>query len=191
MKIILATTSPYRIEAMKFLGIPFETRASNIDEYFDGRPNTPEALVKCLSKLKAEAVAKTCLDSLVLGMDSVGYFKEKILEKPKSKKEAYKRLRKLSGNTHEFHTGITLINTNTSKVYYESALTVVTLRYLNHKEIKNYLKNSSDYMNHALGYNPLDGLSATFIRSIDGDMNNLLRGIPLATVVEMIKENYK
>ena len=35
MKIILATKSPYRQEAFKFLGINFEVKASNIDEYIN------------------------------------------------------------------------------------------------------------------------------------------------------------
>jgi len=83
-KIILATTSPYRKEAFGFLGIDFEVEGSEIDESQVPR-NNPEELVKQLSKLKAEAVAKNRPDAIVIGMDSVGYFNGKILEKPKSK----------------------------------------------------------------------------------------------------------
>jgi len=187
MKVVLATASPYRIEAMKFTGIDFEAKSSNVEEYFDGRPNHPEELVKHLSKLKAEAVAKDRQDSLVIGFDSVGFFDGKILEKPKSYEEAFKRLKKLSGQKHDFYTGITLINTKTNEIHQEVVLTRVEFREINEKEIKYYLGEDSDYNTYALGYDPLGHSSSTFIKKIEGDPNNLLRGIPLSKIVEMIK----
>lgn len=41
-KIILATTSPYRIQAFKFLGIDFETEGSRVDESQVYRSNPEE-----------------------------------------------------------------------------------------------------------------------------------------------------
>jgi len=87
MKIILATTSPYRRETFGYLGIPFEAEGSNVDESQLERKN-PEELVKNLSKLKAEAVAKNHSDAIVIGMDSVTFFNGQILEKPKSREDA-------------------------------------------------------------------------------------------------------
>jgi len=75
MKIILATTSPYRIEAFKFLEIDFTAEGSKVDESQVER-NNPEDLVRELSKLKAEAVAKNHKDAIVIGMDSAGYFND-------------------------------------------------------------------------------------------------------------------
>jgi septum formation protein len=191
MKIILATSSPYRIEAMKFTGIPFEAIGSNINEYFEGRPNKPRLLVKHLSKLKAEAVAKDCIDSLVIGMDSVGYFEGDILEKPKSYEEVFERLKGFSGRRHQFYTGVTMINTETKRLLQDMALTTVKFRYITEQEIETYLKSNSQYNTYALGYDPLSHLSSTFIYSIEGDPHNLLRGIPLARVTEMIREAEK
>src|SRR3989338_3388652 len=111
-KIILATTSPYRIEALKFLGIDFEAEGSKVDESQAERKN-PEELIKTLSKLKAEAVAKNHSDAIIICMDSIGCFNDKILEKPKSKEDAFERLKSLSGNKFEFYTGIHIINTST------------------------------------------------------------------------------
>ena len=86
MKIILATTSPYRREAFGYLGIPFEAEGSNVDESQFERKD-PKELVKNLSRLKAEAVAKNHSDTIVIGFDSITYFRGKILEKPKSKED--------------------------------------------------------------------------------------------------------
>jgi predicted house-cleaning NTP pyrophosphatase (Maf/HAM1 superfamily) len=44
IKIILATSSPHRIEAFKFLGIDFEAEGSKVDEFKLER-NNPKILV--------------------------------------------------------------------------------------------------------------------------------------------------
>ena len=186
MKIILATTSPYRIEMMKNTGIPFEAKSSNVDEYFDDRPKKPQELVKLLSKLKAQAVAKDCVDSLVIGMDSVTYFQKTILEKPKSYDEAFKRLKAFSGKTHEFYTGITVINTNTHKTYQECVQSKATFRKITDSEIKKYLDEDPRHNTYALGYDPIKHISSSFIKEIIGDPFNLMQGIPLSRIVEII-----
>ena len=110
-KIILATISPHRKEIFGYLNIPFEVEGSKVDESQLER-NNPEELVKELSKLKAEAVAKNHSDAIVIGMDSVTYFEGTILEKPKSKEEEFQRLKNLSGDQHQFYTGIHIIDIN-------------------------------------------------------------------------------
>jgi septum formation protein len=100
-KLILATTSKYRLDSFRFLDLDFISQGSNVDEYFEGRPNSPEELVRHLSKLKAESVAKTHNTGIVIGFDTVGCINGKILEKPKSRNEAFERLKSLSGNKHK------------------------------------------------------------------------------------------
>jgi septum formation protein len=188
MKVILATTSPYRVAALKATGIQFEARGSNVDENVAGRPDSPEELVKLLSKLKAEAVAKDCLDSLVIGMDSVAYFRGKILEKPHSKEEAFDRLDKMSGGAYEFYTGITMIDTKRKKMTQRVVMSVVQFRHIYPEEIRAYLEQDPNFDKYAHGYDPLGHLSASFIKHLGGDPHNVLQGIPLATIVPMIKE---
>ncbi|HLE06133.1 MAG TPA: Maf family protein [Candidatus Nanoarchaeia archaeon] len=57
--IILATSSPYRQEAFKMLGLKFIAQSSEVNEKFANRPNDPEELVKLLSKLKQNQWQKT------------------------------------------------------------------------------------------------------------------------------------
>lgn len=188
-KIILATTSPYRKAAFEFLGLDFIAEGSNVDEYFDGRPDSPEDLVKHLAKLKAEAVAKNHSQGIVIGFDSAGYFNGKIFEKPKSRQEAYERLKALSGKTHEFYTGIHMINLNTSKIISRVVKTEALFRELSEEEINNYLDQDKEiWMNAATGYDTLENSSCSFVKSINGSYNNITRGIPLENIVEMLKE---
>jgi len=186
-KIILATTSPYRREALGFLGIDFEAIGSGVDESQVKR-TSPGELVSKLSKLKAQAVAKNHPGAIVIGMDSVGYFDGKILEKPKSKEEAFNRLRKLSGNKYDFYTGIYMVNTSTKKEIAKIVKTEVFFRKLLDSEINKYLGQDPNYNTYAHGYDPLKNISSSFIAKLNGSPNNVLRGIPLEVLSEMLLE---
>ena len=190
-KIILATTSPYRREAFKFLGIDFKSEGSNVDESQIER-NNPEELVKELSKLKAEAVVKNHPDAIVIGMDSVGYFNGQILEKPKSRNEAFQRLESLSEKNHQFYTGIHIINAVSKKAISNVVKKEVFMRNLSDKDINKYLDEDLNFNTYALGYDPLGHFSSTFVKRIEGSYNNLTRGIPLEEIVEILSEiSYK
>jgi len=184
-KIILATTSPYRREAFGFLGINFEAEGSKVDESQVPRDN-PEELVKALSKLKAEAVAKNHADAIIIGMDSVGFFEGKILEKPKSKEEGFQRLKNLSGNNFQFYTGIYMINTSDNKMISKIVKTDIFMRNLTDFEINKYLDEDPYFNTYALGFDPLGHISSSFAEEIKGSYNNLLRGIPLEVLPEML-----
>ena len=186
-KIILATTSPYRRETFGYLGIPFEVEGSKVDESQVERDN-PEELVKQLSRLKAEAVAKNHSDAIIIGMDSVTYFNGKILEKPKSKEEDFQRLKNLSGKKHQFYTGIHMINTASGKTLSKIVITDVFMRELSEEEINKYLDDDPYFNTYALGYDPVKHISSSFVRKIEGSYYNLLGGIPLETIVEMLRE---
>jgi len=186
-KIILATSSPYRREAFKFLGIDFEAEGSEADES-QAKRDEPEKLVKELAKLKAEAVAKKYSNAIVIGMDSVGYFNGEFLEKPKSKEEAFQRLKSLSGNNHQFYTGIYMVNTLSGETSSRVVKTEVFIRDLSEREINKYLNEDEFYNTYALGYDPLGHYSSTFVKGINGSYNNLTRGIPLEVIVEMLPE---
>jgi septum formation protein len=184
-KIVLATTSPYRIEAFKFLGIDFEAKGSNVDESQAER-NNPEELVKMLSKLKAEAVAKDYPDAIVIGMDSVGCFNGQILEKPKSREEGLERLKSLSENNFQFFTGIFMVDTASGKEISKVVKTELFMRQLSKAEINKYLDEDPHFNTYAIGFDALGHFSSAFVERIEGSYNNFLRGIPLEVVIEML-----
>lgn len=186
-KVILATTSPYRKEVFAYIGIPFVTEKSNVDESRVKR-ESPEKLVRALSQLKAEAVAKNHRDAIVIGMDSVGCFNHQILEKPKSREEAFQRLRSLSLKNFQFYTGVFVIDIAFKKRISRIVKTEIFMRNLSDEEIKRYLNEDPEIYNYALGYDPLKYLSSTFVKRIEGSYNNFTRGIPLEEIIEILYE---
>lgn len=186
-KIILATTSLYRKEVFSYIGIPFRTEGSNVDES-QVKESDPKKLVKILSQLKAEAVFKNNKDAVVIGMDSVGCFKGQIFGKPKSKNEAFQRLQLLSSENHQFYTGIYVADGILGKRFSRIVKTEIFMRKLSNKEIERYLNEDPYFNTYALGYDPLKHLSSTFAKRIEGSYNNFLRGIPLEKIAEILYE---
>jgi len=121
-------------------------------------------------------------------MDSVGYFDNKILEKPKSREEGFQRLKALSSKGFSFYTGIYIINTGSGKTIERVVKTNIFMRDISDEEINKYLDEDPNYNTYALGFNPLGHFSSTFIEKIEGSYNNLLRGIPLEAMVGMLSE---
>jgi len=186
-KIILATTSPYRKEAFGFLGIDFETEGSKVDES-KVEMNNPKELVQQLSKLKAEAIAKNHPGAIVIGMDSVGYSNGKILEKPKSREEAFQRLKNLSGKSYEFYTGVYMVNILTRKAATKVVKSKVFMRKFSDDDIKRYLDEDPDYNKYAHGYDIKNKISSSFVSKINGSYNSALMGIPLEVLPKMLSE---
>ena len=188
-KIILATTSKYRITVFAYLGIPFVTESSNVEEYGLPRKN-PKTLVSQLSSMKAEAVyAKHKKEnSIIIGLDSIGYMKGKILEKPQSKAEAINRLSNISGKSHKTFTGICMINAKTGKKIQKVIETDSTFRKLSKKEILRYINENDNVFNICLGYDPGIGLSASFVETMTGSYHNLINGMPIEAIPDMLKK---
>jgi len=188
-KIILATNSPYRQEAFKALGLDFISEGADVEERFGGRPKSPEELVRYLARLKAEAVARRHSQGIVIGFDSVGWFEGRVLEKVKTREEALLRLRMLSGKNYQFFTGIHMINLSSGKTLQKISKTEIFMRELTDSEISRYLDQDSRYTTFAHGYDPqIRYYSSTFIKRIEGSYNDVLTGIPLEEIVEMLKE---
>ncbi len=188
MRIILATKSPYRQEKFRSLGIDFIAEASDVKEDFGGRPENPEELVKTLAKLKAEAVANNHKEGIVIGFDSVGFFNRQILEKVGSREEAFQRLRKLSGKSFQFFTGIHMINLSSRKVLDRVVRTDIEMREISDSEINSYLEQDPHYKKYAPGFDPRKYLGSSFTKRIEGSYNNFLFGIPVETVADMLSE---
>ncbi len=188
-KIILATSSVHRQKVFRDAGFEFEARSSDIDERFEGRPSNPAELVRKLSELKAKKVAEDYSAGVIIGFDSVGYFNGNIFEKPISEEDAFERLKKLSGNDYSFFTGIYMINKDNNKEASRVVETKATMRVLEDEEILDYLRADKDkvYQTYAQGFDLINGRSSTFIKSINGSYLNILQGIPLETIVEMLQ----
>jgi len=105
-KLILASVSPRRKEILAKTGLRFGIIASNYKEDMN-KKMPPFKLAEFISYKKAEAVARKCPHSVIIGADTFVVLGNKLLGKPHTPKEAVKMLRKINGKTLKVITGFT------------------------------------------------------------------------------------
>jgi septum formation protein len=108
--IVLASQSPRRISLLQELGLKFRAEASNFAENLPHSSYLP--LDYCMETCKRKAFhSLTCsaLPDLLISSDTIVTINNEILEKPANESEALIMLRKLSGQTHQVITCVTLL----------------------------------------------------------------------------------
>ena len=192
MSLILASSSPFRKAILEKLRIDFKAAAPNINE---SRKNgeSPFNLVNRLSKEKALEVAKSH-SGLIIASDQVATLgngnneDDEILTKPGSHENAFLQLKKSSGKTITFLTGLALLNTETLKIQTHVELFKVTFKQLSDNQILSYL-NKEDVLNCAGSFKS-EGLGIALFSSMEGNDPNSLIGLPTIQLIKMLaKEN--
>ena len=142
----------------------------------------PEELVKALSAAKAREVAALCgEDDVIVGADTIVWFRDRVYGKPHSPEEAAAMLGELSGQTHQVFTGVTVIRG--AREISEAEMSYVHFRRLSEREIAAYVA-TGEPMDKAGAYGA-QGKAALFVRGIDGDFFNVM-GLPLCRLGRML-----
>ena len=184
LPLVLGSTSPFRRELLGKLGIAFEVASPDIDE----RPQeneTPEALVRRLSREKALAVARTFPRHLIIASDQVAVIDGHILGKPGTHENATRQLQSASGKTVEFLTGLCLYNSKSEHLQLDVVPFRVVFRKLDDAEIEHYLQREKPY--NCAGSFKSEGLGIALFQRLEGDDPNSLIGLPLIRLIDMLK----
>jgi len=184
MKLVLASTSPYRRAILEKLDIDFETKTPEIDEsiFID---EIPEQLVARLAETKARAVAEHETNALIIGSDQVAVVDGQILGKPGNHENAVKQLRRAAGKRVSFLTGLCLFNTESKRAQVEVVPFNVIFRQLTDSQIENYLKKEQPY--NCAGSFKSEGLGIALFERMEGEDPNTLIGLPLIRLIRMLE----
>ena len=181
----LASTSPFRKELLQRLGITFLTAAPDVDE--SPLPNeTATALVRRLSESKARTVAANH-QGLIIGSDQVATTGNNILGKPGTHERAFQQLHDLSGERVTFHTGLCLLNTETSEAQVDVIPFIVKFRALGDEQIERYLQQEQPYT--CAGSFKSEGLGITLFEYMEGTDPTALIGLPLIRLTSMLAQS--
>jgi septum formation protein len=184
---ILASASPRRQKLLTQIGIDFEARPSRVEETAP-RDLLPEGIATMLALQKAEDVASSRPDALILGADTIVVFEGTVLGKPSGPEEAAMMLDMLNGRTHNVYTGIALVHHASGRAVTAAEGTMVTFGKMDANEIASYVATGSP-MDKAGAYGIQDDRGALFISRIDGDYYNVV-GLPLHRLYGMLKEHF-
>ncbi len=183
MNIILASTSPRRRELLALLGIPFEILPPPCEEIFspDVRPSEQ---AKQFALDKAESIAKSHSEALVLGSDTVIEIGGSLLGKPKDLQEAETMLRQLRGHCHHVHTGLALIQKTKGLLIGLVETAHVWIKPFSEDQLKAYL-DTEESLGKAGAYS-IQGEGAKLIDKIKGDYPTIV-GLPLWHTAKLLE----
>ncbi len=181
--LILASTSRYRAELLRRLGVPFEQEAPDSDET-PHSGETPLALAQRLALAKAQAVAARQPQRWVLGSDQVCACGDELLGKPGDRQRAIGQLTRLSGNSARFFTAVALTHGGSGTLYEAFDLTTVHFRQLDAGEIERYVAAEPAF--DCAGSFKSEGLGIALCESIESRDQTGLVGLPLIAVRELL-----
>lgn len=191
IKYVLASGSPRRQELLELMGLSFEIAPAHGAEKIT--KEAPADIVEELSCQKASAAAERYLHRyqndtvVIIGADTIVVHENEIMGKPKDKKDAMAMLTKLQGNSHQVYTGVTLIilekgleKRNREIVTFHEK-TDVCMYPMTSEQIAAYVA-TGEPMDKAGAY-AIQGKCAAFIKSINGEYNNVV-GLPIARLMQ-------
>ena len=194
MKIILASKSGVRKEILDTYKIDCDVIVSNVDEdevknSLLGDGADPLLISKNLAELKSIKVSNKNPDRLVLGADSVISFNNELINKPKSRDEALKILKKLNNSKH-FLISSVCISKNGSMIWNYTDTSELKMKNFAEKDLKEYLDRIKTETLLAYGVYQIEANGLELFEYIKGDRDSIM-GLPIKEIMNYIKRYKK
>jgi septum formation protein len=183
-RLVLASGSAYRKALLERLGLRFEVMSPRVDETPLPQELPADTALR-LSVLKARSQQKAYPDALIIGCDQVASSGGRRFGKPGNHASAARQLRELSGKSAEFHTAVSLLDSNNGELQTRVVLCRVVFRAFNEARIEAYLRREQPY--DCAGAAKAEGLGIALISRIETDDPTSLIGLPLIALSEMLE----
>ena len=194
MKIILASKSGVRKKILENFNISCDVIVSNVDE--DEVKNSllaeganPLLISKNLAEIKSIKVSSKNPDRLVLGADSVISLNDERINKPKSREDALKILKKLNNSKH-FLISSACISKNGAMIWNHTDSSELKMKNLSEKQLINYLNKIKTETLLAYGVYQVEADGLELFESIKGDHNSIM-GLPIKDIINYINQYKK
>lgn len=184
LRIVLASSSPYRRELLARLRLQFDTKTPGIDETaLHGESAGATALR--LAQAKARAVSGEFPRALVIGCDQVAELDGACLGKPGSHDNAVAQLTAMRGRIVVFHTAVALLNSGTGTLQTADVPTTVHFRKYEDAEIERYLVAERPY--DCAGSAKIEGMGIVLVERVESTDPSALIGLPLIQLATMLR----
>lgn len=186
-RLILASSSAYRQALLRRLQLDFDAISPDIDERALADETAEETALR-LAQAKAEVIAKTGGEALIIGSDQVATLDGQQMGKPGNHANALAQLQAMRGREVVFHTALCLLDTRaraSQRVQLSNVPTVVSFRDLPDAELDAYLRIEQPY--DCAGSAKNEGLGIALLASIRSEDPSALTGLPLITLVSMLR----
>ena len=194
MKIILASKSGVRKKILEEHNINNEVIFSNVDE--DEIKNSllaegadPLTISKNLAEVKSVKVSRKNPDRLVLGADSVISLNQELINKPKSRDEALKILKRLNNSKHYLISSV-CISKNGSMIWNHSDTSELKMKNFSEAQLLTYLSKISTETLLAYGVYQVEADGLELFDYIKGDHTSIM-GLPIKDIINYINQYKK
>ncbi len=182
-QLVLASTSVYRQELLKRLGLSFKSQAPGIDEDAEkDKGLSPQKLAEHLAGLKARSLLTP--GQVVVGGDQLVHFQGQILGKPGSVKAAIEQLLSMSGQSHDLITAV-CVSSDQGEVLFTD-ITRMTLRNLTRSEVERYVEH--DQPLDCAGAYKIEKLGITLMEKIETEDFTAIQGLPLMKLAKVLRD---
>ena len=194
MKIILASQSGVRKQILDKYKIDNEVMISNVDEdevkksLLEEGAN-PLLISKNLAEIKSVKVSKNKPDRLVLGADSVISLNDKLINKPKSREEAFSILKKLNNSVHYLISSV-CISKNGSMIWNHTDSSELKMKNLSDSLLIDYLEKIKTETLLAYGVYQIEADGLELFEYVKGDKDSIM-GLPIKEIINYINKYKK
>jgi septum formation protein len=183
-KIILASGSPRRQQFFRDLDLDFEVRLKEVDEVFSDNLKHHE-ITDFLALLKSNAFDTDLADNeLLVTSDTIVWYNEKALGKPKDYNDAFEILKSLSNATHEVITSVCFKTNQKTTLIHE--VSTVTFKPLTDEMIRYYILNYKPF-DKAGAYGIQEWIGFVGVIKIEGSYSNIM-GLPVERVFDYFQQ---
>ncbi|ULJ65075.1 Maf family protein [Wielerella bovis] len=186
LPLILASTSVFRQQQLRNLGVDFIAAKPMFDETPLPNETAPDTALR-LAIGKAQSLAQIYPQHLIIGADQVAWCGNKQLGKPMSQEKAAAMLRELSGQRIEFYSACCVLNTLSGSLNSHVDTTIVQMRELSDEQIARYLAREPDAI-YCAGAAKSEGLGAALLHRIDSTDPHALIGLPIFWLVGSLND---
>ena len=191
MKIILASKSGVRKKILDNNNIDCEVQISNVDEdeikvSLLNEGADPLTVSKNLAEIKSIKVSSKNPNRLVLGADSVISLNGELINKPKSREEAFNILKKLNNSKHYLISSV-CISKNGSMIWNHTDSSELKMKDHTDEALSKYLKEIKTETLLAYGVYQVEAQGLKLFEYIKGDKNSIM-GLPIRDIINYIKE---
>ena len=180
--IILGSGSSRRKELLGMTGINFSVMSIPVDESFPDSLQGTE-ISEYIVKNKSNAFNKLIKENeIIITADTLVWFENRCLGKPKDKKEAKYMLKLFAGKSHDVITSVGFLTTSNYKILTES--TTVIYKSLTDSEIDYYVENVNP-IDKAGSYGIQDWIGMIGVEHVNGSYTSVL-GLPVPQTTDQI-----
>jgi len=191
MKIILASKSGVRKAILDKYKIENEVVVSNVDEdeIKDSLLNEgagPLEISKNLAEIKSVKISNKNPDRLVLGADSVISLNNELINKPNSRDDAFKVLKKLNNSKHYLISSV-CISKNGSMIWNHSDTSELKMKNFTENELSYYLAKIETQTLLDYGVYQIEANGLDLFEYINGDQDSIM-GLPIKDIINYINQ---